>query len=50
MSLEKCCNFYPNNFKFCIVKKNYKESDVVTVYVNSANTSLIVYSPTQSSL
>ena len=21
---EKCCNFYPNNFKFCAVKKNYK--------------------------
>ena len=20
---EKCCNFYPNNFKFCAVKKNY---------------------------
>ena len=23
MSFEKCCNFYPNNFKFCAVKKNY---------------------------
>ena len=21
--LFKCCNFYPNNFKFCAVKKNY---------------------------
>ena len=21
-SFEKCCNFYPNNFKFCGVKKN----------------------------
>ena len=20
---QKCCNFYPNNFKFCAVKKNY---------------------------
>ena len=20
---EKCCDFYPNNFKFCAVKKNY---------------------------
>ena len=20
---EKCCNFYPNNFKFCAVKKNF---------------------------
>ena len=23
MSFEKCCNFYPNSFKFCAVKKNY---------------------------
>ena len=23
MSFEKCCNFYPNKFKFCAVKKNY---------------------------
>ena len=22
--IEKCCNFYPNNFKFSAVKKNYK--------------------------
>ena len=22
MLFEKCCNFYPNNFKFCVVKKN----------------------------
>ena len=23
-SFEKCCNFYPNNYKFCSVKKNYE--------------------------
>ena len=22
MSFEKCCNFHPNNFKFCAVKKS----------------------------
>ena len=22
--LEKCSNFYPNNFKFCVAKKNYQ--------------------------
>ena len=21
--IKKCCNVYPNNFKFCPVKKNY---------------------------
>ena len=24
MSLKKCCYFFPINFKFCAVKKNYK--------------------------
>ena len=23
-SFKNCCNFYPSNFKFCAVKKNYK--------------------------
>ena len=28
MSFEKCCDFYPNNFKFCSVKKNYIYIDI----------------------
>ena len=24
MLFEKCCNFYPNNFKFFALKRNYK--------------------------
>ena len=27
MLFEKCCDFYPNNFKFCAVKKNYRYDD-----------------------
>ena len=23
-SFEKCGNFYPNNFKFCAIKENYR--------------------------
>ena len=28
MSFEKCYNFYPNNFKFSAVKKNYNALNV----------------------
>ena len=38
MSFEKCCNFYPNNFKFCAVKKNYKYcNDIARKYGNVAD-------------
>ena len=35
MSFEKCCNFYPNNFRFCAVKKNYKDKCFINAIVIS---------------
>ena len=35
MSFEKCCNFYPNNFRFCAVKKNYKDKCFIHAIVIS---------------
>ena len=29
MSFQKCCNFYPNNFEFCAVKKNLNISNIL---------------------
>ena len=42
-AFEKCCDFYPNSFKFCAVEKNYTHV-YIRMYV-FAQIRLILLSP-----
>ena len=36
-NFKKCCYFYPNNFKFCAFKKNYKSKLKKKISVRDEN-------------
>ena len=46
MSFEKCCYFFPNNFMFCAVKKNYIEYIIKKHETIGENAPILLYANT----